>query len=131
MFLLFLSKAKAALPHLRESKGRIILVSSGAAATGYFGWGLYGSTKASINHLALTLNKEEPEVTTISVQPGMVDTDMQVALREEHGSSMGSDAGKFTGAFEQGMLLKPETPGHVLAKLALDAPHDLSGGILR
>lgn len=125
-----MSKAKAALPHLRESKGRIILTSSGAANTGYIGWGLYGSTKAALNHLALTLKNEEPEVTTVSVQPGVVDTDMQLEIREEHLSYMGSDAQKFTSIHKDGKLLRPEQPAHVFAKLALDAPHELSGKIL-
>lgn len=127
---IFLSKAKAALPHLRKSKGRIILTSSGAATTGYIGWGLYGSTKAAMNHLAITLKNEEPEVTSVSVRPGVVDTDMQLELREEHLDYMGKDAEKFTNAHKHGQLLKPELPGHVIAKLALDAPHELSGEFL-
>jgi NAD(P)-dependent dehydrogenase (short-subunit alcohol dehydrogenase family) len=125
-----LSKAKAALPHLRESKGKIIMVSSGAAIAGYTGWGLYGATKASINHLALTLDNEEPDVTSIAIRPGMVDTKMQVELREDFFSKLGKDGEKFTNAYKNGKLLKPEQPGHVIAKLALDAPHDLSGKFL-
>lgn len=34
---------QAALPHLRKSKGSIIIVSSGAALKGYKGWGAYGA----------------------------------------------------------------------------------------
>ncbi|KAK2760024.1 hypothetical protein FQN54_002760 [Arachnomyces sp. PD_36] len=129
-FLSAVAFAKAALPHLRESKGKIIMTSSGAAANGYIGWGLYGASKAAMNHLALTLQSEEPDVTTVSIRPGMVDTDMQLELREEHLGNMGKDASKFTSAHENGKLLKPEQPGHVIAKLALDAPYDLSGKFL-
>jgi NAD(P)-dependent dehydrogenase (short-subunit alcohol dehydrogenase family) len=40
--------------------------------------GAYGSSKAALNHLARTLAVEEPDVTTVAVRPGVVDTDMQV-----------------------------------------------------
>lgn len=36
--------AQASLPYLRKSdRGSIVIVSSGAAAKGYRGWGAYGS----------------------------------------------------------------------------------------
>ncbi|KAJ5691980.1 oxidoreductase [Penicillium macrosclerotiorum] len=123
---------KAALPALRESKGKIIFTSSGAAVTGYPGWGLYGGTKATMNHLALTLGSEEPEVTSVSIQPGMVDTEMQRELREDHATNLNAQMhAKFVGAHKDGKLVKPEESGHVIAKLALDAPKDLSGRSLR
>ncbi|KAG9562385.1 hypothetical protein KCU77_g4629, partial [Aureobasidium melanogenum] len=40
------------------------------------------------------------------------------------------DAAKFKELKETGSLLKPEQPGHVMAKLALDAPKDLNGKFL-
>ena len=36
-----------------------------------------------MNHLTSTLAIEEPEITTIAVEPGVVDTDMQGILRTE------------------------------------------------
>jgi NAD(P)-dependent dehydrogenase (short-subunit alcohol dehydrogenase family) len=42
---------QAALPSLRESKGRIVLTSSGASQAAYQGWGAYGAGKAVLNHL--------------------------------------------------------------------------------
>lgn len=39
------------------------------------------SSKAALNHLASTLSVEEPDVTSIALRPGVVDTDMQVLLR--------------------------------------------------
>ncbi|TIA39874.1 NAD(P)-binding protein [Aureobasidium pullulans] len=122
---------KASLPALRESKGNIILCSSGAAAGAYSTWGAYGASKAVLNHLAMTLAVEEPDVTTLSIRPGVVDTDMQVSIRETHNTSMDAkDAAKFKELKETGGLLKPEQPGHVMAKLALDAPKDLNGKFL-
>lgn len=124
-------QAKAALPALRQSKGKIIFTSSGAAVSGYRGWGLYGATKAAMNHLALTLGSEEPDVTSVSIRPGMVDTDMQRELREDHATNMDAEMhSKFTTVHKSGKLLKPEQPGHVMAKLVLDAPKELSGRFL-
>ncbi|KAF2738183.1 short chain dehydrogenase-like protein [Polyplosphaeria fusca] len=122
---------QAALPHLRETQGRAILTSSGAAIKAYQGWGPYGASKAVLNHLALTLSVEEPDVTTISVRPGVVDTEMQREIREIHRSAMSEkDVAKYVGLKKDGGLLKPEQPGHVIAKLAVSAPKELSGRFL-
>lgn len=123
--------AKCAIPELRKTKGRIIITSSGAAMNGYQGWGIYGATKAAQNHLTLTLAREETDITTLAVRPGMVDTDMQRQIREDHASSMDpNDVKKFTDAYEQGKLVKPEQCGHVIAKLSVYAPAELSGQFL-
>ncbi|GMG14244.1 unnamed protein product [Aspergillus oryzae] len=122
---------KAGLPALRETKGKLVFTSSGAAVSAYRGWGLYGATKAAMNHLALSLGEEEPDVTTISIRPGMVDTEMQRELREDHATTLEPQVhSKFTTVHKEGKLLKPEQPGHVMAKLVLDGPKELSGKFL-
>lgn len=104
------------------------MTSSGAAVTGYTGWGAYGASKAALNHLTKTLQAEEPDVITIAIRPGAVDTEMQRGLREEHHPGMQEkDRAKFLALHKNGKLLKPELPGHVMAKLVLDGPKDLSG----
>ncbi len=50
----------------------------------YSTWGAYGSSKAAMNHLAMTMMSEEPDITTIAIRPGVVDTEMQRELREVH-----------------------------------------------
>ncbi|ORY14801.1 hypothetical protein BCR34DRAFT_585557 [Clohesyomyces aquaticus] len=110
---------QAALPFLRKSHGRIIFTSSGAATGAYTGWGAYGASKAAMNHLAMTLGVEEPDVITLSIRPGVVDTEMQRAIRDTHSAAMGADAEKFHGLKRDGGLLRPEQPGHVIAKLAV------------
>ncbi|CAN9100451.1 unnamed protein product [Alternaria alternata] len=111
---------QAALPSLRKTQGRILLTSSGAATSAYQGWGCYGAGKAVLNHLALTLSVEEPSVTTISIRPGVVDTEMQRKIREVHHERMsGKDREKFSGLKSDGGLLKPEQPGYVIARLAV------------
>lgn len=85
-----------------------------------------------MNHLALTLNVEEPLITSIAIRPGTVDTAMQKAIREEHSKRMDKkDAEKFAGLYGRGELLKPEHPGNVIAKLVLNAPSELGGKFLR
>ena len=74
-----------------------------------------------MNSLAMTLSAEEPDVTTISIRPGMVDTEMQRELREVH------NAERFVQVHQEGKLLKPQQPGNVMARLVSGAPKDLSG----
>ncbi|KAF2644716.1 NAD(P)-binding protein [Massarina eburnea CBS 473.64] len=122
---------QAALPSLRKSHGRIILTSSGAAISAYQGWGCYGAGKAVLNHLALTLSAEEPDVITVSIRPGVVDTEMQREIREVHNKAMSeTDAAKFSGLKTDGGLLKPEQPGHVIANLVVGAEQELNGKFL-
>lgn len=108
-----------------------MFTSSGAATAAYSTWGAYGSSKAALNHLALTLGVEEPDVTTVSIRPGVVDTEMQRALREVHHTAMEKqDAERFSTLHKEGKILKPEQPGNVMARLVLDAPEGLSGKFL-
>ncbi|OCF32718.1 cytoplasmic protein [Kwoniella heveanensis CBS 569] len=119
-----------ALPYLRKSKGKVVLVSSGASTTGYQAWGLYSMAKAGMNSLARTLAAEEREngVSVYAIRPGMVNTDMQALLRDKGPSSMHpSEMVKFQSAFEKGELLPPEQPGAIIAGLAVAGPNELSG----
>ncbi|KAI4252883.1 MAG: hypothetical protein LQ352_004026 [Teloschistes flavicans] len=118
----------AALPHLRESKGRIVLTSSGAASKHFTGWGAYGCSKAAIEHLALELPVEEPEIISVSVKPGVVDTEMMKAVRTDHAATQDAkDVELFNNLHKKGALLQPHQPGNVLARLVLGCPQELSG----
>ncbi|KAI9322761.1 hypothetical protein BX666DRAFT_2023206 [Dichotomocladium elegans] len=119
------------LPYLRKSNGSIVMVSSGAAVRGYRGWAAYGATKAALNHLTSSLAVEEPQVTSIAIRPGVVDTDMQVLIRSTGKESMDKDYQKFVDLHESGALVPPEKPGRVLAGLAVKAARELSGSFLR
>ncbi|RFU27646.1 hypothetical protein B7463_g8696, partial [Scytalidium lignicola] len=120
-----------AIPHLRKTKGHIILNSSGAATKAYATWGVYGSSKVALNHLAMTLAGEEPDITTISIRPGTVATEMQRELREVHNKVMeAEDAARFKNLHEEGKLLRPDQPGNVIARLVLDGDKKLSGKFL-
>lgn len=131
-FLSAVSMVKAAIPELRKSQGRIILTSSGAAVKGTSTWGCYGASKAALNHLALTLQKEEPDITTIAIRPGVVDTQMQDTLASQHFNTMEEeDAQRFKTMRAEGKMLKPEQPGNVIARLVLEARKKLSGLFLK
>ncbi|EPS42767.1 hypothetical protein H072_3253 [Dactylellina haptotyla CBS 200.50] len=116
---------------LRKSKGRVVIVSSGAAVGAYTGWGAYGASKAAMNHLNMTLALEEPDITSVAIRPGVVDTDMQVALREVQGSVMKPEEhAKFITLKKSGTIVKPEDVGAVLGNLAVKAEKGLSGKFL-
>lgn len=84
-----------------------------------------------MNHLAMSLGEEEPDVTSVSIQPGLVDTEMQREIREDLATTLDPQFHAiFTIVHKEGELLKPEQPGHVIAKLVIDAPNALTGKFL-
>jgi NAD(P)-dependent dehydrogenase (short-subunit alcohol dehydrogenase family) len=122
---------QAALPHLRQRKGRVINVSAGAAVRVFPAWAAYSSTKAGLNHFTRILAAEEPDVTTIAFRPGAVDTAMQTTIRREGtGRMLAEDYAQFVQLHEKEELLPPEVPGCALAVLAFHAPREWSGGFL-
>ena len=123
---------EAILPSLRQARGRVLLTSTGAARHSYAAWGAYGASKAALKSLGDTLAVEEPDITTVSVEPGTVDTDMQKDIRETHLAKMDAeDRKRFLGLHEEGKLVRPEQPGNVIARLALSASKELSGQTFR
>ncbi|KAJ1928075.1 hypothetical protein IWQ60_002387 [Tieghemiomyces parasiticus] len=120
-----------ALPHLRERRGRVVMVGSGAAVKAITGWSAYCCSKAALYRLTDCLAAEEPDVTTLAVAPGVVDTDMQIFIRERANAAMKpSEHERFTNMKQSGQLVQPDQPGHVIAQLALHADHELSGQCL-
>ncbi|KAK4172469.1 putative oxidoreductase [Triangularia setosa] len=123
-----LTLAKETIPSLRETKGRLIFTSSGAAIGAYTAWGAYGTSKAALNHLSKHIAVEEPDITSVAISPGRVDTDMQKELREKGKAEMApKDHEAFSKEFAEGTLVRPEQPGSVIANLAVSAKPELSG----
>ncbi|KAJ1940401.1 hypothetical protein GGF37_003994 [Kickxella alabastrina] len=117
------------LPLLRESRGRIVNVSSGAATHAYQGWGAYCTSKAALNMVTQILAAEEPSVVSVALRPGVVATDMQEQIREQgKGAMVAGELAKFVNLHTSGGLLAPERPAQVIAALALEADPKLSGG---
>lgn len=84
-----------------------------------------------MNHLTATLKVEEPDITTVAIRPGTVDTEMQAEIRKNKSVMDPEDAKKFASLHTEGKLLKPEQPGNVMARLAVSAEKELSGKFLR
>ena len=72
----------------RPGGGVLVNVSSGAASTPYEGWAAYGASKAAVDQLTRVVALEEGRhgLRAYAVSPGLVDTDMQAAIRaaDEH-----------------------------------------------
>lgn len=76
------SAAFARLSRRRPGPEPILVnISSGAASSVYPGWSTYGPTKAAVEHLGRHVAAEEPGLRVVSLAPGVVDTDMQTAIR--------------------------------------------------
>jgi NAD(P)-dependent dehydrogenase (short-subunit alcohol dehydrogenase family) len=67
---------RAALPHLRATRGTLVNVTSDAAVEGYEGWGAYGASKAALEQLSRVLAAEEPDIRVYWVDPGDMRTRM-------------------------------------------------------
>src|SRR5690606_6775329 len=66
---------QAILPHL--SLDAIVMnITSDAAVEPYEGWGLYGASKAALDHLSAVMAVEHPELRVYALDPGDMRTDM-------------------------------------------------------
>ena len=123
-----ISLIQAALPQLKQNGGKVLGVSSGAAQNGRPGWGPYCMSKAAMNLLFEAWACEEPEVTFITLRPGVVDTEMQKEIRDQGKQAMGEKEHLyFVDKHIKGDLLDPRVPADRLAQLSLRAPRDWSG----
>jgi NAD(P)-dependent dehydrogenase (short-subunit alcohol dehydrogenase family) len=68
----------ALLPWLREADGVLLSISSDAAVNHYETWGLYGASKAALDHVTLTY-AAETGLTGYAVDPG----DMRTAMHQD------------------------------------------------
>lgn len=76
------------------------------------------------------LAREEPEITCMSIRPGIVDTAIIESLYSDPRRAQVMDPEQFKFMKMQkdhNKLLKPEQPAEIMAKLVLDAPKSLSG----
>lgn len=70
--------SSALLPWLREADGVILSISSDAAVHHYETWGLYGASKAALDHVTLTY-AAETGLRAYAVDPG----DMRTAMHQD------------------------------------------------
>ncbi|WP_022822506.1 SDR family NAD(P)-dependent oxidoreductase [Hymenobacter norwichensis] len=99
----------------------ILNISSGAAQRPIDGWGAYGASKAALDALTRTAQKEQDlrssGIRLRSLSPGVVDTAMQEHIRTADEQDF-SEATRFSGLYSEGQLAQPEvTAGKILAWL--------------
>lgn len=123
--------AKAAIPELRKTRGRVVNVSSGAAGIPIPAASAYCASKAALNHFTAVLAQEESALTVVAVRPGMVDTDMQALLRSAGPEVMTPEMAAFYQDMKHGGKLEPPlVPALSIAWLSLHAPRAWSGHFL-
>jgi benzil reductase ((S)-benzoin forming) len=110
---------------------RVISISSGAAVNPYHGLSMYCSGKAGLDmftrNCALEQQYQSYPVEFMSVAPGVIDTDMQTAMRQVPEEKF-KNKQKFVALKEKGELIAPEVAGRRLIDL-LFSPEFETGGI--
>ncbi|MGF9753856.1 SDR family oxidoreductase [Microvirga sp. 0TCS3.31] len=112
------------LPWLREADGVLLSISSDAAVQHYETWGLYGASKAALDHVTLTYGAETG-LRAYSVDPG----DMRTAMHQDAfpGEDISDRPLPETVVPRLLALLdaRPESGRYVAADLAADLAGDL------
>jgi NAD(P)-dependent dehydrogenase (short-subunit alcohol dehydrogenase family) len=81
-----------------------------------------------LNHFTRVLAEEAPELTAVTIRPGVVDTDMQAFIRNEGVRAMSEEQVEYYRKLkDDGQLEPPEIPARSIAWLALFAPQKFSG----
>ncbi len=66
-----------------ETHLAIVHISSGAAHKAYAGWSIYGATKAALDqHARCVRSENNPNLSVVSLAPGVIDTPMQQRIRD-------------------------------------------------
>jgi benzil reductase ((S)-benzoin forming) len=100
----------AATAH-RCNDRRILNISSGAAVNTYPGWGIYGASKAALDHFSRHVAEEQAGASSpariAALYPGVVDTDMQSSIRQSDQQQFTQRA-RFEALKRDGGLSSPE-----------------------
>lgn len=112
-----------------ECKKQILNISSGAAVNPYESWAMYCTSKAGLDMLTKVISKEQKDikngVSTVSIYPGIVDTEMQAKARNAPRENFKS-VQRFIDFFNNGEL---STPQQVAEKIYhLDISGELKNG---
>lgn len=100
------------LPALRQARGQVVAINSGAGHSSRAGNGPYSGSKFALRALTDALRAEERGVVRVtSIHPGRVDTDMQRDLQSQLG----------TQHYDGSIYIAPETVAETV-RLAVDTP---------
>lgn len=105
---------------LEQGSGRILNISSGAAASPMAGASAYSAAKAGLEMFARTLATEVAEsgVVVTILRPGILDTQMQADMRSIDTSETNLDFTQFQRWHEAGQLVAPERVARLIHWLA-------------
>ncbi|OFW60994.1 MAG: hypothetical protein A2133_04255 [Actinobacteria bacterium RBG_16_64_13] len=108
----------------------LVNISSGAAAGGLAGWSLYCASKAALENyiraVALEQAARTPPIRAISVNPGVMDTDMQATVRSSPVEDFPT-VERFVRLKEEGRLAPPARVASRLAEIVASRPEP--GGV--
>lgn len=111
--------------------GRIVNVTSAAAAIAVPGMSPYAVAKAAVEHFTRQLAAETGQYGIISVclRPGVIDTRMQEEMRNRPPDAISPELRAAFNAYkERGMLVSPDRPARIIAYLCSDRPDsDVNG----
>lgn len=114
----------------RAHRKVLVSISSGAGSRGVAGWSLYCAAKAGLDNwvraFALEQAHEEHPIEAVSIQPGVVDTEMQAAIRAADPAAF-PDHERFVELKEGGALASPAVVANAIRRIAAGAfdPGDL------
>ncbi|MEB3033969.1 SDR family oxidoreductase [[Mycobacterium] nativiensis] len=94
----------ALLPALRQARGHVVFINSGAGQRVSPGMAAYSASKFALRAFADSLRNDEPTLRVTTVYPGRVDTDMQQDLVAYEG-----------GEYDPARFLRPDTVAEVVA----------------
>ncbi len=98
---------------------RILHISSGAGRNAYPGWAVYCATKAALDQHARAVQLDgDARVLAVSLAPGVIDTDMQAAIRATPDANFPLRE-RFVELKESGGLTSPEDCARKLADYLL------------
>jgi benzil reductase ((S)-benzoin forming) len=97
---------------------RILFISSGAAHRVIEGWSVYSATKRGAEMFVDALAVQLPDAYVASVNPGVMDTEMQATLRE----SEFPERDRYAGLYERGELPAPATVADRIITTHIDRP---------
>lgn len=119
----FVAAAVAGLQAVPARK-LMMVVGSGAASNPHAGLSLYGAAKAGLEQYVRTLALEQASepwpFVAVTVDPGSLDTDMQLALRSASAQDF-PHAADFASRHERGALRQPREAAAAILRLASDA----------
>ncbi len=111
---------RASVPFFSEGRIVIVNISSGASQNAMEGWSAYCASKAALAMVTKSLAKElSDRCFSYGFQPGLVDTDMQVLIRQSGVNPVSK--------VPKDQLLPPEDPATIVGWLCKERPEDLHG----